>query len=191
MDIWLSHKYIYQSLFFSFFFLNMKHTTIATHRLDSITILEHLLVRNIQKERGKKKIIIHMELMTLWLLGGQHHSVMYKNSVITRRETSMKILSCIVVTCIISVHHIIRKWTYYFQLHKTNNNLHRHVICIRCLSERLDSRIQNFSDFIYIAIEILTLDLQQNTVRDDCGGSFFFYLDYESREERRGKKDIL
>lgn len=115
-----------------------------------------------------------MELMTLWLLGGQHHSVMYKNSVITRRETSMKILSCIVVTCIISVHHIIRKWTYYFQLHKTNN-LHRHVICIRCLSERLDSRIQNFSDFIYIAIEILTgglsvcLSTTEHCQRGDCG----------------------
>lgn len=125
-----------------------------------------------------------MELMTLWSLGGQHHSVMYKNSVITRRETSMKILSCIVVTCIISVHHIIRKWTYYFQLHKINN-LHRHVICIRCLSERLDNRIQNFFDFIYIAIEILTGDLQQNTVGDDCG-----FLSITNLAKKREEKKI-
>lgn len=129
-----------------------------------------------------------MELTTLWLLGGQHHSVMYKNSVITRRETSMKILSCIVVTCIISVHHIIRKWTYYFQLHKTNN-LHRHVICIRCLSERLDSRIQNFSDFIYIAIEILTGGLLSTT--EHCRRRLRVFIDYESREERRGKKRYI
>lgn len=137
----------------------MKHTTnsYTSFRFDHDTRTPSWFT--IYKRKEEKKIIIHMELMTLWLLGGQHHSVMYKNSVITRRETSMKILSCIVVTCIISVHHIIRKWTYYFQLHKINN-LHRHVICIRCLSERLDNRIQNFFDFIYIAIEILTGDLQ-------------------------------
>lgn len=125
-----------------------------------------------------------MELMTLWLLGGQHHSVMYKNSVITRRETSMKILSCIVVTCIISVHHIIRKWTYYFQLHKTNN-LHWHIICIRCLSERLDDRIQNFSDFIYLAMEISTGGL---STTEHCQRRLRVFIDYESREERRGEE---
>lgn len=40
-------------IYLSISFLNMKHTTIATHRLNSITILEHLLV-NIENEKKKK-----------------------------------------------------------------------------------------------------------------------------------------